>query len=173
MTVYIKYNQLGRIKDLWFVYLFIYLFIYFPGPDVLSSCGNLSLSGSQSFGSGGRPLIFEWSLTSPNTGSDVTAIRNVLSGLGSDADRVKIPGSLFVSNKTYVFKLKVANFLNQSAFEEATHLVTKASDPVPALTLSSSIDLSEGEVFVSEELSIRATAIVSLPLLPFSFNVDC
>ena len=131
------------------------------GPEVLSSCGNLSLSGSQSFGSGGRPLIFEWSLTSPKAGNDATAITSVLSGLSSDDDRVKIHGELLEAGKQYVFKLKVANFLNPSGFEEATHSVIKASDPVPALTLSSSIDLSEGEVFVSEDLSIKASAIVS------------
>lgn len=131
------------------------------GPDTLSSCGNLTLSGLQSFGGGGRPLIFEWELTSPNGGQDVTDIRAVLSGLGQDADRVHIPGTLFNSGKTYVFKLKVANFLDSSNFVEVTHSIVKATDPVPALTLSSAIDLNVGEVFVSEELSIKAGAIVS------------
>jgi len=98
-------------------------------------------------------------LISPDSGQDSTAIRNVLSGLA--ADRVDLPGTLFVSDKVYSFKLKVANFLNQSSFEETTHSVIKSTDPVPALTLSSSIDLNEGEVFVSEHLSIKASAIVS------------
>ncbi|PFX24468.1 hypothetical protein AWC38_SpisGene10933 [Stylophora pistillata] len=131
------------------------------GPNVLSSCGNLSLSGSQSFGSGGRPLIFKWSLISPNAGSNVTAITDILSNLSSNSDRVEIPGSLVESNETYLFKLEVANFLNTSEFEETTHSVIKVSDPVPALTLSSSIDLSEGKMFVSEEFHIRATVIVA------------
>ena len=103
-------------------------------------------------------------MTSPVSGQDVTDITNVLSGLSSDADRVDLPGTLFESDKIYAFKLKVASFLNPSSFEEVTHSITKAAEPVPALTLSSGIDLNEGEVFVSEELSIKATAIVSKTL---------
>ena len=58
----------------------------------------------------------------------------------------------------------MANFLNTSRFEETSHSVIKVSDPVPELTLSSSIDLSEGEVFVSEDFHIRTTVTVSLRL---------
>lgn len=58
----------------------------------------------------------------------------------------------------------MANFLNTSRFEETSHSVIKVSDPVPELTLSSSIDLSEGEVFVSEDFYIRTTVTVSLRL---------
>ena len=134
-------------------------YAFVKGPDTLSSCGNLTLSGLQSFGGGGRQLIFVWELTLPVSGQDVTNITNVLSGLNSD--RVDLPGSLFESDRVYVFTLKVATFLNPSSFEEITHSITKASDPVPALTLSSNIDLNEGEVFVSEGLSIKASAIVS------------
>ena len=100
-------------------------------------------------------------MTSPDSGQDFTDITNVLNELSLDADRVNLPGTMFETDKTYEFKLKVANFLNQSSFEEITHLITKAAEPVPALTMSSSIDLNEGEVFVSEDLSIKASAIVS------------
>lgn len=140
-------------------------FAFLEGPDTLSSCGNLTLSGVQSFGGGGRPLIFEWKLISPDSGQDFTEITGVLDGPAPDADRVDLPGTLFQSGKVYVFKLKVANFLNQSSFEEITHSIIKSTDPVPALTLSSSIDLNEGEVFVSEGLSIKASAIVSTTAL--------
>ena len=136
-------------------------FVFIEGPDTLSSCGNLTLSGLQSFGGGGRPLIFDWELASPDSGQDAAGIEAVLNGLSSDADRVDLPGSLFESDKVYVFTLKVATFLDPSSFEQITHSITKASEPVPALTLGSSIDLSDGEVFVSEELSIKASAIVS------------
>ena len=138
---------------------------FLAGPNTLASCGNLTLSGSQSFGGGGRPLIYEWKLTSPNSGQDFTDITNLLNELSLDANRVNLPGTMFETDKTYEFKLKVANFLNQSSFEEVTHLITKATEPVPALTLSSSIDLFEGEVFVSEDLSIKAIAIVSATAL--------
>ena len=133
----------------------------FAGPHTLASCGNLTLSGSQSFGGGGRPLIYKWNLTSPNKGQDVTNITNFLNELSLDAVRVKLPGTMFEIDTAYEFQLKVANFLYPSSFEEVTHVITKAAEPVPALTLSSGIELSEGEVYVSEDLSIKASAIVS------------
>ena len=64
-----------------------------------------------------------------------------------------------------MFKLRVANFLNRADFQETTHTVTKNSDPVPALTLSSSIDLIDGEVYVSEDFSIKTNAIVSKSMM--------
>lgn len=106
--------------------------------------------------------MFAWSLESPSSGGNATDIVSLLSGLSSSADRVKVPGSLLTAGETYVFKLGVANFLSSSEYENFTHTVTKAADPVPELTLSSQIDLNTGEVLVSEEFSIRATAIVSL-----------
>ena len=104
-------------------------------------------------------------MTSPNSGQDFTDITNVLNELRSDADRVKLPGTMFETDKAYEFKLKVANFLYPSSFEEVTHVIRKATEPVPALTLSSGIELTEGEVFVSEDLSIKASAIVSTTAL--------
>ena len=96
---------------------------------------------------------------------NVTDITSVLDALSSDDDSVKINGELLDSGKTYVFKLEAANFLNRADFQETTHIVTKNSDPVPALTLSSSIDLIDGEVYVSEEFSIKTNAIVSKSMM--------
>ena len=96
---------------------------------------------------------------------NVTDITSVLDALSSDDDSVKINGVLLDSGKTYVFKLEAANFLNRADFQETTHIVTKNSDPVPALTLSSSIDLIDGEVYVSEEFSIKTNAIVSKSMM--------
>ena len=96
---------------------------------------------------------------------NVTDITSVLDALSSDDDSVKINGELLDSGKTYVFKLEAANFLNRADFQETTHIVTKNSDPVPALTLSSSIDLTDGEVYVSEEFSIKTNVIVSKSMM--------
>lgn len=96
---------------------------------------------------------------------NVTDITSVLDALSSDDDSVKINGELLDSGKTYVFKLEAANFLNRADFQETTHIVTKNSDPVPALTLSSSIDLIDGEVYVSEEFSIKTNVIVSKSMM--------
>ena len=136
-------------------------YFFLQGPEVLSSCGNLSLSGSQSYGGGGRPLNFNWSVTSLD--GNVTDIEGVLDALSSDDDSVKIYGGLLDSGKTYEFTLTVTNFLNRA--DNYNHTVTKNSDPVPALTLSSSIDLIDGEVYVSEEFSIKTNAIVSKSMM--------
>ena len=101
-------------------------------------------------------------MTSPNSGADVTAINNILGTLSGDADRIHIPGTVLEAGKTYEFRLGVANFLSPLSFENVTHSVVKAADPVPSLTLSSFIDLDTGEVYVSEELSIKAKAVVSV-----------
>ena len=101
-------------------------------------------------------------MTSPDD-NDVTDIKSVLVALSSDDDSVKIYGGLLESGKTYMFHLEVANFLNRG--DNHTHKVTKNSDPVPALTLSSSIDLIDGEVYVSEDFSIKTNAIVSKSMM--------
>ena len=100
-------------------------------------------------------------MLSPSSGANVTDISSVLSGYGSDADRVKIFGDLLTPGVEYVFQLGVANFLKPSNFENDTYAVKKASIPVPELTLSSRIDLKTGEILVSEGLSITARAVVS------------
>ena len=94
---------------------------------------------------------------------NVTDIEGVLDALSSDDDSVKIYGGLLDSGKTYEFTLTVTNFLNRA--DNYNHTVTKNSDPVPALTLSSSIDLIDGEVYVSEDFSIKTNAIVSKSMM--------
>ena len=94
---------------------------------------------------------------------ELSSRRNTEPIEGTTASCIKINFYLyhFPVRLSFLFKLKVANFLYPSIFEEVTHVITKAAEPVPALTLSSGIELTEGEVFVSEDLSIKASAIVS------------
>ena len=132
------------------------------GPTTLSNCVNLSLSGVQSSGSGGRAPIFKWSLISPSNDSHFANISDILSALSNDTDRVHIPGGLLTPGTTYEFELRMANFLNPTAFEKVTHSVVKVDAPVPLLSLSSSINLEKGEAFVSQNLVIKVTAVVSI-----------
>ena len=139
-------------------------FLFFEGPDKISSCGNLTLSGIQSFGGGGRQMNFDWSLVSPTSGNDATDINNILNALSPNDDRIHIPGTILTADKTYEFRLAVANFLNPASFQTVTHSVVKAAEPVPELTLSSSTDLDQTPalVYVSEDLYIKAKAVVSV-----------
>lgn len=89
-------------------------------------------------------------------------ISDILSALKNDTDRVHIPGALLTAATTYTFELRMANFLNPAAFENVTHAVEKVDAPVPLLSLSSSIDLEKGEAFVSQNLVIKVTVVVSI-----------
>lgn len=114
-------------------------------------------------------MNFQWSLKSPSSGDDVNGINNTLNALSKDADSILIPGTILTAGRTYEFELGVANFLNPSTFEKVTHSVIKAANPVPFLSIFASSD--EGEVYVSEELSIKVTADVGLQdSLPFCFS---
>lgn len=146
-----------------FVILIVnYLFV--EGPDTISSCGKLTLSGFQSFGGGGRQLNFNWSLVSPTSGFGADDINSILNALSPNDDRIHIPGTILTADKTYKFRLAVANFLNPASFQTVTHSVVKAAEPVPELTLSSSTDLDQTPalVYVSEDLYIKAQAVVSV-----------
>ena len=138
------------------------LFFSCKGPTKLSNCANLSLSGIQSFGSGGRAPIFKWFLISPSSDLHFGNISDILSALNNDTDRVHIPGGLLTPRTKYTFELRMANFLNPAAFENVTHSVEKVDAPVPLLSLSSSIDLEKGEAFVSQNLVIKVTVVVSI-----------
>ena len=137
-------------------------FLFFEGPDTISSCGNLTLSGLQSSGGGGRQLNFNWSLVSPTSGVD--NIVNILNALSPNDDRIHIPGTILTADRTYEFSLGVANFLDPASFQTVRHSVVKAAEPVPELTLSSSVDLDQTPVvvYVSEDLYIKAQAVVSV-----------
>lgn len=144
-------------------------FLFFEGSDTISSCGNLTLSGLQSSGGGGRQLNFNWSLVSPTSGDDATDINNILNALSPNDDRIHIPGTIFTADQTYEFSLGVANFLDPASFQTVRHSVVKAAEPVPELTLSSSADLNQtpAVVYVSEDLYIKAQAVVRV----FSYNI--
>lgn len=138
--------------------------LFFEGPETISSCGNLTLSGLQSFGGGGRQLNFNWSLVSPTLGPDATNVTNILNALSPNDDRIHIPGTILTADKTYLFRLGVANFLNPASFQTVTHSVVKAAEPVPELMLSSSVDLDQtpAVIYVSEDLYIKAQTFVSV-----------
>ncbi len=70
------------------------------GPTQISSCGHLTLDGSQSSGGGGRNLVYDWSLESP-VDAGITAVLDA----AGNTDKVFINGSLMTSGSTYTFKL--------------------------------------------------------------------
>ena len=72
----------------------------FLGPTQISSCGHLTLDGSQSTGGGGRNLKYVWSLEGL-VNADITAVLDA----AENKDRVSINGTLMAAGSSYTFKL--------------------------------------------------------------------
>ena len=72
----------------------------FVGPTQISSCGHLTLDGSQSSGGGGRDLKYKWSLVN-TTDSKITAELDK----AENKSKVFINGTLMTGGSTYKFKL--------------------------------------------------------------------
>ena len=71
----------------------------FAGPTQISSCGHLSLDGSQSSGGGGRDLTYTWS----NVGVPNAGISSVL--IQANTAKVFINGTLMTAGTTYTIRL--------------------------------------------------------------------
>ena len=138
------------------------------GPTQISSCGHLALDGSQSSGGGGRNLEYVWSLEG-QVNADITAVLDA----AEDNDRVFINGTLMASGSTYTFKLAVKNFIYSTAMS-STITVTKASQPLPEVTVDGPLD---GKVFGMNSFYITAIATAascsSSTALTFAWSVKC
>ena len=73
--------------------------VTFVGPTQISSCGHLSLDGSQSSGGGGRDLTYTWS----NVGVPNAGISSVL--IQANTAKVFINGTLMTAGTTYRIRL--------------------------------------------------------------------
>ena len=74
--------------------------MYFLGPTQISSCGHLTLDGSQSAGGGGRNLKYVWTLEG-QVDADISSVLDA----AEDKDKVVINGTLMNSGSSYTFKL--------------------------------------------------------------------
>lgn len=107
-----------------------------------------SISGSQSFGSGGRPLIFMWDVewddpTDPaitaNATADLNATRRYLKSLDKYQKVVTAPdNSMIVVGPRYKFKLKVKNFLGDES-NESTLIVQRQDKSLPGLSVGATV----------------------------------
>ncbi|XP_048581406.1 platelet binding protein GspB [Nematostella vectensis] len=148
------------------------------GPQYLSVCGNLSLTGTQSSGGGGRTIKYLWRLKTPPSGVNVTALNSYLNGKNDST--LDIDGSLLESGKEYDFELCVSNFLNYTNPICALHKVTKTSVAGPVVTVSAPLnDPVAKTVLVSQEFFITAKAEaascsnISTPKINFEWRASC
>ena len=81
------------------------------GPGKISSCDNLTMDASTSYGDGTRGMRFDWGLELGPRNREV--IINILTALPRSQSIVTIPSSVLVSDVEYVFTLTVTNFVEE------------------------------------------------------------
>ena len=105
---------------------------YFP---VASECQIVQIDASQTVGSGGRPMSFEWSV-----GPQIRPLHNVLKSLSSNKDNIEFNYSLLGTGTTEV-TLRVQNFLNY-ATSTIIEVEKKSKSPLRTMIIEgSSIDI--------------------------------
>ena len=124
----------------------------------LGICAILYISGSLSYGSGGRPLIFIWdvewadpedSAITENATADLNATRQYLRSLDKFQKVVRAPNnSMIVVGPRYKFKLKVKNFLGEES-EEVTLIVQRQDKSVPVLNVGAKVKKMKAALGVS------------------------
>ena len=81
-------------------------------PSVLSTCSNLTLDATLSYGSAGRPWTnVSWTVTS----SSPTAALNALLATYSSIYSPLIISSIYLNRTSYTFKLSLTNYLGKTA----------------------------------------------------------
>ncbi|XP_072031498.1 uncharacterized protein [Amphiura filiformis] len=86
------------------------------GSPRLPSCGYVKLDARKSRGGGGRPLTFEWSVSSSGDTTSVSEALDALNGLndGKGSALVDIDGANLDAGTSYTFTLAISNFLGGS-----------------------------------------------------------
>lgn len=119
-------------------------------PDEISSCSDLTLDGSGSFGLHGRAGHFRFSVSSmvPASAADQSAINAYLAAADPYVDHVTIPSALLPFGTFYTFRVTVTNWF--SMVSAATTTVNRRTFPKPDL----SIPYFDAP-FVGEPVSLR------------------
>ena len=109
-------------------------------------CAKLNLDGSQSYGSGGRRLIFIWDvkwldptdhLITENATADLNRIRQYLKSLPKFQSKFEASDkTMIVLGPRYKFTLKVRNFLGVES-DEASFVVERQDKTIPGLSVGS------------------------------------
>ena len=124
------------------------------GPTTVGACDRLRLDGRESLGDQGRPLAFEWGV-----GEAPRAL--VLAVAAQTGPTLDVDQALLRDGDSYVFTLKVTNFLQQRSDAQVT--VTKSAAEVPAVTISGSLPSSSATLTFPYGVSVRLTAEATPP----------
>eukprot|EP00958_Prasinococcus_capsulatus_P014342 scaffold1504_cov417-Prasinococcus_capsulatus_cf.AAC.82 len=101
------------------------------GPEQVGACGDVTLDGSSSVGSGGRAFRMQFSVQST---SSIAAIQSILRASGdASVSQFIIPGSLLEYGVAYTFTLRVENFLGDIGTDSLVVVRRRALSPVLSL----------------------------------------
>jgi hypothetical protein len=132
------------------------------GPTTIGACDSLLLDGSTSSGSGGRTLVYEWSLlealTSTSEVANVTKITVVLTRLNeassssSSANKLYLQANQMLPNVVYTFRMRVTNFFYEA--DEVAVTVKKEGLSLPVVDI---LGVSELHGTRGDHFRLRAT----------------
>ncbi|ETV92473.1 hypothetical protein H310_13163 [Aphanomyces invadans] len=135
------------------------------GPLNLGSCDHLSLNARASSGSGGRQMVWQWTVDPPG----------ILDGLGLTNQTIWIPSDELSYGGVYTITLTLTNFFGMNATSDKL-VVTKASMPLPSVYIEGP---SQVTLLRSQSLQLSSVASVSTcgnattnPSMGFAWSVN-
>lgn len=102
----------------------------------VGECESITLDGSLSSGTGGRPLEVQWAVESATpAGADVAALQARLAEASAQGTlRVTVPAEEVAADVTITFRITVRNFLSSHTSSQ-TATVTKTTQPIPQVRI--------------------------------------
>ena len=132
--------------------------VLFASSTSVGSCDDLTLDGSASSGSGGRDMVYSFSVASAS-GHSVANLTAALAeanaeNAGSGTYKVNVPSSAMVPGSSFTVTLTATNFLSESSSVSVT--VKKLGVPAPIISIQGSNPRTD--ITHSDALSLEASA---------------
>lgn len=128
-------------------------------PSVICACDPLVLSAEVGFGSGGRPLDFNWGLNlGPTSASELLVLLR-----SADAQQVVIPTGALQAGQSYTFTLRAINWLGRESSTFKRILVTGDRVPISLIVGSPEVTTPGGVPFVLK-VDVDHTTDLGIPL---------
>ena len=135
-------------------------------PQIIPTCGNITLHASNSLYPGPAPMLYQWNITSTDvsigSGSEdelesLYTIQDVLPQGFTDQSSITLPSSLFTDYTDYTFILTVQNYLGHKDTKNITLTKDPTTDPkTPLITV---IGGKEKRITPNKDLLIETMAV--------------
>lgn len=142
-------------------------------PAVISSCENLTIDASLSFGSAGRPWTsVDWTVVNDATATIDFTVQSYLRGFGVSIQRPLIVPSSILQTTTYTVSLAVRNFLGQSSVGSASFKIDENPN-IPVVTIPGS---SLVQIKAKDPLTVlsaaRFSACATVTELSYQYSIS-